>query len=75
MKEGKESINSRVADAKLYQDKTALTSADMVNDRVLPFYNEQDVPVLRILTDRGTEYKGKIENLVVFLSIEGTYYY
>jgi hypothetical protein len=45
----------------------------MLNDRVLPFYNEQDVPVLRILTDRGTEYKGKIENHAyqLFLSIEG----
>lgn len=64
---------SRVADAKLYQDKTALTSADMLNDRILPFYNEQGVPVLRILTDRGTEYKGKIENHAyqLFLSIEG----
>ena len=57
----------------LYQDKTALTSGDMLNDRVLPFYNEQGVPVLRILTDRGTEYKGKIENNAyqLFLSIEG----
>ena len=39
----------------------------------MPFYNEQGVPVLRILTDRGTEYKGKIENHAyqLFLSIEG----
>lgn len=64
---------SRVADVKLYQDKTALTAADMLNDRILPFYTEQGVPVLRILTDRGTEYKGKIENhaFQLFLSIEG----
>lgn len=64
---------SRVADAKLYLDKTALTTADMLNDRILPWYNEQGVPVLRILTDRGTEYKGIIENHAyqLFLSIEG----
>lgn len=64
---------SKVADVKLYQDKTALTSADILNDRVLPWYTEQGVPILRILTDRGTEYKGKIENHAyqLFLSIEG----
>jgi Integrase core domain. len=33
----------------------------MLNDRVLPFFAENDVPVLRILTDRGTEYCGKLE--------------
>ena len=64
---------SRVADAKLYDDKTALTAADMLNDRVLPLYNEQGIPLLRVLTDRGTEYKGNIEHHAyqLFLSIEG----
>jgi transposase InsO family protein len=64
---------ARIADAKLYRDKTALTAADILNDRILPWYNEQGVPILRILTDRGTEYKGKIENHAyqLFLSIEG----
>ncbi|CCM10304.1 Transposase [Cardinium endosymbiont cEper1 of Encarsia pergandiella] len=64
---------SRVANAKLYTDKTALTAADMLNDRVLPWYQEQSIPLLRILTDRGTEYKGKIEHhaFELFLSIEG----
>lgn len=33
----------------------------MLNDRVLPFYQSQDLPMLRILTDRGTEYCGKVE--------------
>lgn len=63
----------RVADAKLYTEKTAITSADMLNDRVLPFYGEQGIPLLRILTDRGSEYKGTIENHAyqLFLSIEG----
>ncbi len=63
---------SRVADVKLYKDKTAITSADILNDRILPWYESQEIPLLRILTDRGTEYCGKIENhaFQLFLSIE-----
>ena len=63
---------TRVAEAKLYTEKTAITSADILNDRILPWYEEQDVALLRILTDRGTEYCGKIENhaFQLFLSIE-----
>lgn len=54
---------SRVAQAKLYLEKTAITAADMLNDRVIPLFNEQGIDLLRILTDRrGTEYCGKIEN-------------
>ena len=53
---------SRVAFAKLYTSKHAITSADILNDRVLPFFEEHGVPMLRILTDRGTEFKGKPEN-------------
>lgn len=52
---------SKVAHCKLYNMKTALTSADLLNDRVLPFYEEMQMPVLRILTDRGTEYCGQVE--------------
>lgn len=50
---------SKIAQAKLYNMKTALTAADMLNDKVLPFFEEQDLPMLRILTDRGTEFCGK----------------
>ena len=46
---------------KLYTMRTALTAADMLNDRVVPFYESQEIPVLRILTDRGTEYCGAPE--------------
>jgi transposase InsO family protein len=53
---------SRVALAKLYIEKTAITAADMLNDRVVPFFDEHKTPLLRVLTDRGTEYCGKIEN-------------
>src|ERR1043165_4901 len=64
---------SRVAFAKLYDSKHAITSADILNDRVLPFFEEQQIPLLRILTDRGTEYKGKPEHheYELYLQIEG----
>jgi len=52
---------SKVAHCKLYNMRTALTAADLLNDRVLPFYEEMNMPVLRILTDRGTEYCGKLD--------------
>jgi transposase InsO family protein len=52
---------SKVAFAKLYDRKNALVAADMLNDRVLPFFQCHEIPLLRILTDRGTEYCGKRE--------------
>ena len=52
---------SKVAFAKLYTTKTPITAADLLNDRVLPFFEQHDLPMLRILTDRGTEYCGKAE--------------
>lgn len=53
---------AKVAHCKLYTTKTPITAADLLNDRVLPFYTEQELPVLRILTDRGTEYCGKADS-------------
>lgn len=52
---------SKWAAAKLYTTKTPITSADLLNDRVLPFFEEQGMGVLRILTDRGTEFCGRAE--------------
>jgi transposase InsO family protein len=52
----------KVAFAKLYDRKNALVAADMLNDRVVPFFEEHDVRLLRVLTDRGTEYCGKRED-------------
>jgi transposase InsO family protein len=52
---------SKVAHCKLYTTKTPITSADLLNDRVLPFFEEQGMGILRMLTDRGTEYCGKVE--------------
>jgi transposase InsO family protein len=63
---------SKLAFVKLYDRKNALTAADMLNDRVLPFFEEQGVPMLRILTDRGSEYCGNRESheYVLYLDLE-----
>ena len=63
---------AKVAFCKLYDRKNALVAADLLNDRVLPFYDEQDVKLLRMLTDRGTEYKGVREHheYELYLTIE-----
>jgi transposase InsO family protein len=63
---------TKVAFAKLYDRKNALVAADMLNDRVVPFFEEQDVPLLRILTDRGTEYCGQREHheYQLYLAVE-----
>jgi len=53
---------SKVAFTKLYDRKHALVAADMLNDKVLPFFDENGIRLLRILTDRGTEYCGAREH-------------
>ena len=52
---------TNVGFAKAYTDKTSLTAADFLNDKVLPFFDEHGIRVLRILTDNGTEYCGRPE--------------
>lgn len=52
---------SKVAFAKLYTTKTPITAADLLNDKVLPFFAEHDMAMLRLLTDRGTEFCGRID--------------
>jgi len=63
---------SRVAMAKLYTDKTPVTAADTLNDKVLPWFAEQGIPLLRVLTHRGTEYCGKVEHHAyqLYLAVE-----
>jgi hypothetical protein len=63
---------SKLAFAKLYDRKNALVAADLLNDRVLPFLEEQNVPLLRVLTDRGTEYCGNREchEYQLYLAVE-----
>ncbi|QGP50780.1 putative transposase OrfB [Piscirickettsia salmonis] len=63
---------SRVAFACLYTEKNAVTAAHALNESVIPWFEERDTPLLRILTDRGTEYCGKIEHHAyqLYLAIE-----
>ncbi len=63
---------AKVAQVKLYDRKNALVAADMLNDRVLPLYEQSSIPLLRILTDRGTEYCGAREHheYQLYLAIE-----
>lgn len=63
---------SKVAMLKLYTSKTSLTAADMLNDRVIPWFDENGIRLLRILTDRGTEYCGNRERheFQLYLDIE-----
>ena len=53
---------AKVAFAKLYDRKTPITAADLLNDRVVPFYDAREVRLCRVLTDRGTEYCGNPEH-------------
>lgn len=52
---------SAVAFAKLYTAKVPVTAADILNDKVLPFFESHMIPVMRVLTDRGTEFCGSPE--------------
>ena len=63
---------AKVAFAKLYDRKTPITAADLLNDRVLPFYDEHGIPLSRVLTDRGTEYCGRPEHheYELYLAVE-----
>ena len=40
---------TKVSFAKLYDRKTPITAADLLNDPVLPFFEEQEVKLLRVL--------------------------
>jgi hypothetical protein len=56
---------SKVASAKLYDRKNALVAAEMLNDRVVPFFDQHEVPLLRVLTDRGRGCKRDCVNAVL----------
>jgi transposase InsO family protein len=63
---------SKVVCAKLYDRKTPITAADLLNDRVLPFFEQHEVKLLRVLTDRGSEYCGNPERheYELYLAVE-----
>lgn len=63
---------SKLGFAKLYDSKTPITAADTLNDRVLSFFEEHEIRVSRVLTDRGTEYCGNPEHheYELYLAVE-----
>lgn len=63
---------SKVSFVKLYDRKNALVAADTLNDQVLPFFESHNVKLIRVLTDRGTEFCGKREHheYELYLNIE-----
>lgn len=65
-------IYSKVAFAKLYDRDTSTTAVDLLNDRVLPFFDDQEIKLMRVLTDRGAEYCGNPERheYELFLAVE-----
>jgi len=62
----------KVAQAKMYLSKDALTAAELLNDRVIPMYEAHGIRLLRMLTDRGTEYCGRKKDhpYQLYLAIE-----
>lgn len=63
---------SKIAQAKLYDRKNALVAADLLNDRVITLFEESGIRLLRILTDRGTEFCGAREHheYQLYLAVE-----
>jgi transposase InsO family protein len=63
---------SKVACAKLYDRKTPITAAELLNDRVVPLFEAHEILLLRVLTDRGTEYCGNPERheYELYLAVE-----
>jgi hypothetical protein len=51
-------IVSLVQAASMLPVKTPITAAGILNDRVVPFYDEHGIRLSRMLTDRGTEFCG-----------------
>jgi transposase InsO family protein len=54
--------HSNIGFAKIYLEKTSLVAADFLNDKVLPFFDEYGIKVLRLLSDNGAEYCGRPES-------------
>ena len=62
---------AKVAFAKLYDRKTPITAAEILNDRVVPFYDEHGIRLSRVLTDRGTEFCGReSHDYELYLAVE-----
>ena len=65
--------HSNMGFAKLYLEKTSLSAADFLNDKVLPFFDEHAICIQRVLTDNGSEFCGRQEShpYELFLHLNG----
>src|SRR6516165_1241621 len=62
---------AKLACAKLDDRKTPITAAEILNDRVVPFYDEHRIRLSRVLTDRGTEFCGsESHEYELYLAVE-----
>ena len=62
MKSSDQVLKNRIDEPLLFGSLKELGLNIMLEIVVLPFFEEQRAPVLRILTDRGTEFCGKAES-------------
>jgi transposase InsO family protein len=64
---------SRYAFGRLYTSKLPLTAVHVLNEDVLPFFEEHKTAIITILSDNGREYCGRPERhpYELFLQLEG----
>ena len=65
--------HSRFAFGHMYTSKVPVTAVHALNEKVLPFFEENDCPIVSILTDNGSEYCGRLDGhpFELFLQLEG----
>lgn len=64
---------SRYAWGRLYTTKLPVTAVHVLNNDVLPFFEERDCPVETVLSDNGREFCGRPDQhpYEIFLQLEG----
>jgi transposase InsO family protein len=64
--------HSRYAFGHLYTSKVPVTAVHVLNEKVLPFFEEYECPIITILTDNGREYCGRMDGhpFELFLQLE-----
>jgi len=65
--------HSRFAFGHLYTSKVPVTAVHVLNEKVLPFFEDHECPIVSILTDNGREYCGRMDAhpFELFLQLEG----
>jgi transposase InsO family protein len=64
--------HSRFAFGHLYTSKVPVTAVHVLNEKVLPFFEAHECPIISILTDNGREYCGRMDGhpFELFLQLE-----